>query len=376
MKRNNYDRYLRDAIASALHQTYDKTEVIVVDDGSTDRSRAIIASYENRMTAVLKANGGQASAFNAGFRVSRGEVICFLDADDVLLPTAIERAMELHAVESVTKVHWPLLIVDQHGVETGDIYPQQPLPAGDLRDALIQNGPAPFLNPPTSGNAWSRQFLDKVMPMPEEEFRLGADAYLLTLAPLFGPIARVSKPQGYYRVHTSNNFWHMTFDAQLAYERDVHARLCCALSRHARMMGVNIQPEALEPSAWVQELRRATEQIVATIPHGDTFILVDDNTWWPGDIAGRQRLPFLERDGQYWGPPLDDSHAIQELVCMRRSGATFMLFASACFWWLDYYAGLRAYLDAHYICVMRDDSVLIYNLRTQAQRLPAEMKPT
>ena len=90
----NYGRFLSEAIESALSQTYAPTEVIVVDDGSTDHSRDIIASYGDRITPLLKENGGQASAFNSGFRVSRGEVIFFLDSDDLLLPTVVERALE------------------------------------------------------------------------------------------------------------------------------------------------------------------------------------------------------------------------------------------------------------------------------------------
>jgi glycosyltransferase involved in cell wall biosynthesis len=79
----NYGRFVREAIDSGLNQTYSHKEVIVVDDGSTDDSREIIASYGNGITSVLKENGGQASAFNAGFAVSQGDIICFLDADDI-----------------------------------------------------------------------------------------------------------------------------------------------------------------------------------------------------------------------------------------------------------------------------------------------------
>src|SRR5438093_8099671 len=75
----NYGRYLSAAIESALHQTYQNTEVIVVDDGSTDDSREVIAGYANRIKPVLKENNGQASALNAGFKVSRGDVIFFVD---------------------------------------------------------------------------------------------------------------------------------------------------------------------------------------------------------------------------------------------------------------------------------------------------------
>src|SRR5262245_61685550 len=82
----NYGRFLEEAINSALDQTYRKTEVIVVDDGSTDNSRQVIADHNDQIITVLKDNGGQASAFNAGFIRSHGEIIIFLDSDDILLP--------------------------------------------------------------------------------------------------------------------------------------------------------------------------------------------------------------------------------------------------------------------------------------------------
>src|SRR5215469_1766841 len=70
----NYGRFLPDAIDSALGQTYSRTEVIVVDDGSADHSREVIAGYGERVLPLWKDNGGQASALNAGYRASKGEV--------------------------------------------------------------------------------------------------------------------------------------------------------------------------------------------------------------------------------------------------------------------------------------------------------------
>src|SRR5215469_12425788 len=130
----NYRRYLPDAIDSALNQTYPNTEVIVVDDGSTDNSREVIAGYDGRIVPVLKENGGQASAFNAGFELSRGDVICFLDSDDALFPTAIARAADLLRDEEVAKVHWPLSVVDAQGNDTGKVVPSRALPEGELRE--------------------------------------------------------------------------------------------------------------------------------------------------------------------------------------------------------------------------------------------------
>src|SRR5258708_23497185 len=91
----NYGRFLTNAIDSALAQTYQRIEVVIVDDGSTDNSREIISSYGDRIIPVLKENGGQASAFNAGVEASRGEILSFLDADDSFFPEKISHVVAL-----------------------------------------------------------------------------------------------------------------------------------------------------------------------------------------------------------------------------------------------------------------------------------------
>src|SRR5947207_2823602 len=89
----NYSRFLSEAIDSALAQSYTHAEVIVVDDGSTDNSREIIERYGDRLTAITQQNAGQGAAYNTGFATSRGDFVCFLDADDVLNPNAITEAV-------------------------------------------------------------------------------------------------------------------------------------------------------------------------------------------------------------------------------------------------------------------------------------------
>jgi glycosyltransferase involved in cell wall biosynthesis len=84
----NYAAYVGEAIESVLAQTHPRVEVIVVDDGSTDGSRAVIERYGDRVRALFKPNAGQGSVYNAGFRMAQGELVLFLDSDDVLLPTA------------------------------------------------------------------------------------------------------------------------------------------------------------------------------------------------------------------------------------------------------------------------------------------------
>ena len=108
----NYGRFLADAIESALAQTYQNTEIIVVDDGSTDESRDLIGRYGNRIIAVLKGNGGQASAYNAGFAVATGDIVCFLDSDDTLSETAMTEAAAAFQDSQLVKVEWQLEIMD------------------------------------------------------------------------------------------------------------------------------------------------------------------------------------------------------------------------------------------------------------------------
>jgi glycosyltransferase involved in cell wall biosynthesis len=76
--------YLRDALDSALRQTYAALEVIAVDDGSTDGTPDILRAYGARVRVIRQENAGPATARNAGIRAARGEFVSFLDADDVL----------------------------------------------------------------------------------------------------------------------------------------------------------------------------------------------------------------------------------------------------------------------------------------------------
>jgi glycosyltransferase involved in cell wall biosynthesis len=89
----NGELYLRDALDSALQQTYRPLEVIVVDDGSTDATPDVLAAYANRVCCVRQANAGPAAARNCGVQAARGEFIAFLDADDLWHPEKLMRQM-------------------------------------------------------------------------------------------------------------------------------------------------------------------------------------------------------------------------------------------------------------------------------------------
>ena len=357
----NYGRFLKDCIESALNQTYPDTKVIVVDDGSTDDSRKIISGYGDRIIPVLKENGGQGAAFNVGVKVSRGEVICFLDSDDMLLPTAMEKALALFQDSDVVNVHWRLWEIDKDGRRTGRTRPQRgTLTEGNLRDSMIRRGPNSYIWSPTSGNAWTRRFLESIFPVPEQGYKSGADSYLAVLAPLYGTIKTVSEPQALYRLHGQNDHEKRSLEQTLS----ICDQDCTVLQSRLREMGIDANPERWEVNWWRHRLHSAIQDIKALIPEGDTFILVDQDEWGTrGVVAGRRALPFIERKGLYAGSPPDDATAIRELERQRQSGAHFIVFAWQAFWWLEYFSVFHTDLRSSFRCVLENERLVVFDLR-------------
>jgi len=94
----NHCRFLVSAIDSALSQTLKPSEVIVVDDGSTDETSNLLNAYEGKIRVVRQKNQGVAAARNRGAEIATGEYLAFLDADDLWLPRKLE--MQLNRFES------------------------------------------------------------------------------------------------------------------------------------------------------------------------------------------------------------------------------------------------------------------------------------
>jgi glycosyltransferase involved in cell wall biosynthesis len=224
----NYEQFLLAAIQSALDQTWPDTEVIVVDDGSTDGSIALIDSLGDSIIPVLKENGGQASAMNVGLRASSGDVVLFLDADDVLEPDAGSHIMDAFTREpDVAKIQFRLRMIDGDDNELGAVIPPswQPMPSGDLRAFIVAH--RTYVYPPTSGNAFSRAALDQIWPIPEDIFRISADQYLHHATPLVGTVHSMDIIGGSYRIHQSNHYVSRDIDlnrirTEIVISRDGH----------------------------------------------------------------------------------------------------------------------------------------------------------
>jgi hypothetical protein len=238
----NYGRYLAEAIDSALAQTYPHTEVVVVDDGSTDDSRDILAAYGDRVRVVLKANGGQASAFNAGFALSTGSVVLFLDSDDSLMPDAAERVMAVWR-PGLAKVHFRLRDMASDGRSLSTCTPRlgEPLPVGDLAPEVVAHGF--YKSPPTSGNAFSREALAAVMPLDETVWRIAADSPLLFMCPFTGDVEAIQEPLGHYRRHDASASMRRSMDAETLLTRIARGRaLGSQVAALAARRGLTYQP--------------------------------------------------------------------------------------------------------------------------------------
>ena len=138
----NVEQYLRACIDSILAQTFTDWELILVDDGSPDRSGAICDEYaarDSRMRVVHKPNGGVNSARNAGLDRAKGNYITFVDGDDYLKPDTLERAFEtIDQNRDVDMLQYPEVHVAENGVETlWNGYPAMDRIISDKHDMLV-----------------------------------------------------------------------------------------------------------------------------------------------------------------------------------------------------------------------------------------------
>jgi glycosyltransferase involved in cell wall biosynthesis len=363
----NYERFVSESIESALSQTYPNVELIVVDDGSQDNSRQIIAQYQDRAKVIFKKNGGQASAFNTGFKESNGDIIFFLDSDDTLLPTAVEKVVEKFRTNSVIKVHWPLYETNMDGQKTGIMCPQYPLSEGDLRNIAEKLGPeycgGPPYSPPTSGNAWSGNFLKQVMPIPEDQFIACTDAYLFLLVPVFGSIAKIEEPLGTHRIHGSN-YSRKPMEEYMRENIVRFEQLCHILSKFFHQKGIQVDQSKWPRNSWFHLIDKSVREIEALIPAAEKFILADDNHWRISMIGNRRCIPFLEVEGEFYGNPENDTVAIKEVERQRANGAAAIIFTWTTFWQLDYYKELNAHLKSNYRCLVNNERLLGYALQS------------
>jgi len=204
----NHERFIEKAIASVLEQDFpaSEREIIVVDDGSTDRTPEILRRFEPQVRVLRKENGGQASAFNAGIPECKGEIVAFLDGDDWWLPNKLQLVLcELEKNPELGTVGHGFYEMHPDGRPLTAVVPESKtlLHLQDLPAARLFTHMRCFLG--TSRITIRKKLLDQILPFPEE-LVIEADEYMFTLAPALAPALVLDKPLFYYRFHEGNLF--------------------------------------------------------------------------------------------------------------------------------------------------------------------------
>jgi glycosyl transferase family 2 len=203
----NHERFIERAITSVFAQDMplDHVEILVVDDGSTDATPEIVRRFEPRVRLLRKTNGGQASAFNAGFRQCRGEIVAFLDGDDWWAPQKLRRVVE--AMDQDAKVGIVgngITQVLENGEESSEVL------CDTLRFRIDSLEGARIFRRRKSQLGTSRmtvrsEILRQILPMPET-IAIEADEFIFTLAAALSDVSILPEALTFYRIHGGNLF--------------------------------------------------------------------------------------------------------------------------------------------------------------------------
>lgn len=201
----NYGHFVEEAVESVLAQEYppDRLDVIVVDDGSTDDTSERLRRFGERIRYFALPHRGQAAALNFGIGKSRGEIVAFLDADDLWLPKKVCRVVEaIQATPAAGLVYhaFELWRTDGQAVPQQDFQALSGFLPTDVTQLLSFDGQA------TSGQAFRMEVLRQLSPLPEA-FEIGcSDGYLAYNSIFEWPAVAIGEPLARYRIHSDNQF--------------------------------------------------------------------------------------------------------------------------------------------------------------------------
>lgn len=219
----NQARFTKEAINSALNQTYPHVEVILVNDGSTDDTAKMAAEYRDKVKYIYQRNAGTAAARNTGIRNSKGHLIALLDHDDIWLPYKLEYQLPYFMNNAdVGMVYTGVRVFNAYTREiTSDALPNQYLDVHDLLE---------WCPVPGSTSVFRRDILDKVGLF--DESLSGADDWDMWIR-----IAKQHKIIGCKYILTESR----THSDNLKSDQEKQWIYCMALLDKHRMIHVNCQ---------------------------------------------------------------------------------------------------------------------------------------
>ncbi|MDY6804020.1 MAG: glycosyltransferase [Cyanobacteriota bacterium] len=195
----NGDRYIAEAIESVLNQTYTNYEIIVIDDGSTDKTRQVLEPYFDVIRYIYQENRGLSATRNRGIEIATGEFIALLDCDDIFLPYKLAEEIAIFQQQpSLALVQSGWCLIDENGKYIEDVEFWRKSPNLDLEDWLLWQATLP------SGMIFRRRWLLKIGGFNDKLRKMEDLDIVLRLALAGGRSAWLKKPAVCYRQHTTN----------------------------------------------------------------------------------------------------------------------------------------------------------------------------
>jgi glycosyltransferase involved in cell wall biosynthesis len=193
----NQGQFIQETIESVLNQTYPNIEYIVVDGGSNDETHQILEKYKSSIDKIIiEPDNGQSDAINKGFRIATGELIGWLNSDDILLPHTVELLIDSYNTHPDAVIFYgDVIVINNEGEIIRTLKPSQCLTYRQL-----VNGIGMMVQP---GSFYRWDIVNKVnMLLPEFYFMMDRDLWLRMLR--YGEGIHIGKPVAKFRIHTSS----------------------------------------------------------------------------------------------------------------------------------------------------------------------------
>ena len=379
---------LKISLQSALAQDYPNFQVLVLDNASSDHTRKTIDSFTDSRIVYVRhdCNIGLFRNWHQAVARHTGSYLTILQDDDVLLPGFIRQSVM--ALENHSNSAFSIAQVEGINADGDRVpLPDDPAPQGKMSGL-------DYLEKMVAGKNWvihasgvmmRSTVLSKSVTFDTRHSNHTIDLNLyMRLAArydlVFMPevLAQVRLHEGQDTQHRFREVKGTCLLATIAERMDAAAHLLQssraqqASYRHwlvERLLYMSSHRSTLTAEfvptlnlSWQERMEVALEEARETLPEKSCLILVDENQWRYAFSRFFQILPFPEKNGEYWGVPADDEACIAELERMRGLEADFVVVTWPAFWWLDYYSGLRDYLNSTFNYILNNSRLIIFEL--------------